>query len=573
MAASPAGRPVRIASRPRKLAGVLLHAARIGLLAVILLLMHWQHVRALTAQRAAGLETVPISNVQALFPTATALGEIESHGGRTVLAGEKPIGSVLQTFPEAQPFLGFSGPTNCLIGFDEQGLVVGLAILSSRDTRDHVELIRKDARFLSALNRRNAGDVAQADVDAVTGATLTSLAILQGIQARLGKQPESLKFPDAYTVEDARRLFPTATAVARDAQAPELWQVTGEKGVPLGSLLSNSPAADQIVGYQGPTRAFLGMNLEGKVVSLIVGASYENEPYVGYVRDDAWFAEIFNGRTLEELGKTRFEDSGVEGVSGATMTSQAVAEGLLLAAQKITELRSKQQQERQQSQAVRWKSAVTIGIVLAGLLIGLTPLRGRTWLRRGYQLVLIAVLGFWNADLLSMAMFVGWAQSGIPWTNALGLVCLTAAAVVLPIFTKQNVYCDHLCPHGAAQQLLPRKWKLQRRPQWLVKSLSTIRPVLLAIVVVSPLLQWNVSMVDLEPFDAYAWRAAGVATIAIAVIGLIASLFLPMGYCHYGCPTGAVLGYLRRHARSDRLTRSDAIAASLLILAIICFLR
>jgi len=546
------------------------HALRLAVLGMILFLMHRQHAKALVRMRAGGLTAVSLSQLQILFPGATALGHAESHGGRFVLRGETPVGYVIQTFPEAQRYLGFSGPTNTLIGFDPEGKIVGLSILSSLDTRDHVQLIRKDPRFLHSLNGKSESVAANTRVDAVTGATLTSLAILQGIQARLGRQPGSLKFPEAYTLEDARRFFPSAARLVRDELAPELWRVEDDQNEPLGWLLSNSPHADEIVGYQGPTRAFLGMRLDGKILGLVVGESFDNEEYVGSVREDRWFFKTFNKKPLEEWAKTTWEEAGIEGVSGATMTSQSVAEGLLDAAHKISKLRAQAVQHQLEIRASWWKASLTITFVLLGLLFGTTRLRHATVFRRAYQVALVIVMGLINADLLSMAMFVGWAQSGIPWTNALGLVALAGAALVLPVFFKQNIYCDHLCPHGALQQLLPRRWKWRRRPRWLVRLLQTIRPVLLIVIVLVPMLMWNISLVDLEPFDAYAWRAAGIATISIAVGGLAASLFLPMGYCHYGCPTGAVLGYLRRHARSDQFTRADAFALGLLLVAMAC---
>lgn len=532
--------------------------------------MHWQHSRLLAALRGAGLDGIPISKIQSLFPAATALGEAEGHGGRTVLAGDVPLGYVLQTFPEAEKYLGFSGPTNTLIGFDPRGQIIGLSILSSQDTRDHVELIRNNPGFLRVLDGKDAFEATSTRVDAVTGATLTSLAILQGVQSRLGKQPGSLKFPDAYSLEDARHFFPEASTIQRDVQVPELWLVAGEKGTPLGWLLSNSPAADEVVGYQGPTRAQLGMTMDGKILGLVVGQSFDNEPYVGYVRGDEWFSTIFNEKTLSEWGHTSREEAGIEGVSGATMTSQAVAEGLLKAARQVTQFRERQTSEVHEQSRSRWKVFTTGILIGLGLLLGLTRWGHVPVLRRSYQILLIAVMGFLNGDLLSMAMFVGWAKSGLPWKNAVGLLLLAAAALVLPIVFKRNVYCDHLCPHGALQQLLPREWKLKHRPRWLIRSLRAIRPILLVLVVLIPILGWNISLVDLEPFDAYAWRAAGIATISIAILGLMASLFIPMGYCHYGCPTGAVLGYLRRHARSDRLTRNDAFAVALLATATIC---
>ena len=74
------------------------------------------------------------------------------------------------------------------------------------------------------------------------------------------------------------------------------------------------------------------------------------------------------------------------------------------------------------------------------------------------------------------------------------------------------------------------------------------------------------SLVDVEPFDAWVFQVAGWATISIAVVGLVASLFIPMAYCRYGCPTGALLNFLRLNANSDRWTRGDWIATGTLFI-------
>ena len=63
-----------------------------------------------------------------------------------------------------------------------------------------------------------------------------------------------------------------------------------------------------------------------------IGESYDSEKYVGYVREDSYFLESFNGLTLAELAARAPDSREVEGVSGATMTSQAVFQGLVAAA-------------------------------------------------------------------------------------------------------------------------------------------------------------------------------------------------------------------------------------------------
>jgi hypothetical protein len=63
------------------------------------------------------------------------------------------------------------------------------------------------------------------------------------------------------------------------------------------------------------------------------------------------------------------------------------------------------------------------------------------------------------------------------------------------------------------------------------------------------------------------FRVAGWATISIAVVGLAASLFIPLAYCRFGCPTGALLGFVRLNAHSDRWSHRDSLAAVLLLVA------
>jgi polyferredoxin len=102
----------------------------------------------------------------------------------------------------------------------------------------------------------------------------------------------------------------------------------------------------------------------------------------------------------------------------------------------------------------------------------------------------------------------------------------------------------------------------------LERVLTQLPFVLLAFVLVSVVLGWSVDLNTLEPFDAYVFSVAGWASIAIAFIGLIASLFQPLAYCKYGCPTGALFKLLRFTGDGDKLGMKDWLAAALLVIAI-----
>ena len=76
-------------------------------------------------------------------------------------------------------------------------------------------------------------------------------------------------------------------------------------------------------------------------------------------------------------------------------------------------------------------------------------------------------------------------------------------------------------------------------------------------------------MAPLEPFDAYVWQVAGAATITIAIVGLVVSAFIPMSYCRYGCPTGAMLKLFEFGRNDNRWSRRDYLTFAFLALALL----
>ena len=393
------------------------HACCVLLFSAIVLLIHARSRTFLAARQDDGLGRVPLARVQRFLPSAASVQDaVEGAGTREVLdAKEARVGSVLQTAPDSNASIGFSGPSNLLIVFDAQGRIVGVDVLSSGDTPEHVRRVLNDPKFLQSFNGLTWDEAAhRTQVDAVTGATLTSLAMAEGLQRRLGGKPTSFKFPGPVTLANVRSLFPAATQIEPDPGDPTVIRVQDTARQSLGWVLRTSPAADNTIGYQGPTDTLIGFDLGGRVVGLAVRKSYDNEPYVGYVRDDAYFRTLFNGKSLDELAGLDLEAAGVEGVSGATMTSMAVARGLVLAArQKLTK------PPPPRPAPSFWegfgpRDVGTLLVILAGTLIGLTHLRGIGWVRVVFQLIVFGYLGVMTGVLLSQAQLVGWAQAGLP---------------------------------------------------------------------------------------------------------------------------------------------------------------
>jgi len=552
------------------------HAARLAVVAAIAWLVHAEHAAFLRRQQGADLAALPIDRIHAYLPEAATIGGDSNAlaGGRDVVAnsGER-VGTIFKTSPASDAAIGFSGPTDLLVVCDADLRVAGVEILSSRDTRDHVAAIERDPHFLASFRGKSLDDLAAlaaGRIDAVGGSTLTCHAIAEGLALRLGGSAGMSRFDTAPTLADVKIIFPEAVSIEPDAGDAAVIRVLAADRIPLGWALRTSPAADRAIGYQGPTDAVIGFDAQGTVAGVAVLATFDNEPYVGYVRDDRAFRRVYRGMTFEELAGLDPDNTGVEGVSGATMTSQAVARGIVLAA------RSRRDETAAGGQQ-SWLGTITrdldgprlgaLGVIAAGIVTAFTRLRGTWFGRLALPLAVLAYLGFGAGALLSQAQAWGWAQAGVP-RGAVVLAALAAAAIVLPATTRKNVYCSHLCAHGAAQQLLVRIAKPKRSvPAWLRPWVAVLPWVLLALAILTAVLHLSLNLVDLEPFDAYLPTVAGTAALAIFAVSLVASAFSPMAYCRHACPTGALLDHLRLNSRSDRFTWRDGIMLACLAAA------
>jgi polyferredoxin len=219
---------------------------------------------------------------------------------------------------------------------------------------------------------------------------------------------------------------------------------------------------------------------------------------------------------------------------------------------------------------VKARDAGLAAFIIAAAWLAFRGTHGRRWIRTAFQVVAIGYVGFWNGDLLAQSIMVGWAQNGAPYRLAPGIVLLLATALVVPWSTGKPLYCQHICPHGHAQEwlsrIVPSRFRL-RLPPGLAAGLRWLPPLTIAGVLAIAILSLPADLAGVEPFDAYVWKTAGRATLAIAAAGLLAACFVPMAYCHYGCPTGAVLNFIRKHGAKDRFGRREIAALLLVLLA------
>lgn len=364
-------------------------------------------------------------------------------------------------------------------------------------------------------------------------------------------------------VAEVRQWFTNAAELRLDIGARGGLHVVAPDGTEIGYIIRTLPEANHIIGYCGITDTLVALDRDGKILGFRIRKSEDTRKHVEDVMDDRHFKKTWNGMTWEQVAGMDLKKAGVEGVSGATMTSLAVAEGI------VHRFRAAQGERHSQLVRIGAHDFGLTGIILLGVWLTFTKREGRERWRCWFQWAVIGYVGLLNGDLLAQSLFAGWARSGIAWRMAPGLALLAAAALAVPWIAKRPLYCHQLCPHGAAQEILTRfapvRWR-RRLPVALDRALRWFPALLLVFVLIIVMLPLDYDLSSLEPFDAYLLRSAGAATIAVAVAGLIAALFVPKAYCKYGCPTGALLEFGRARGTTDKFSRRDA--AALLLLAL-----
>lgn len=574
--------------RRNRFLSVLVHSARVAVVFALLWLL--PSPRSDRSIERDGNRAPALTVVQEVLPEAASIDtESGSDGLWTVRdPSGNPVARAARTLPIAHDVIGYRGPTEALIVVDGDSRLLGVRLLESADTEEHVAAVRGAEDFLDQFRGWSwSGPSPEASIDAVSGATLTSLAMAEGVLKRIGGARASLVFPEEIKADELSDWFDSIGRIESNAESTAVFDGAGAR---LATIVRTGPLVDSIVGYQGPTELLIRLNPQDhRITDIKIRSSFDNQPYVRYCKMEYGFWDLFEGKTVSELASMDLEQAGVEGVSGATMTSLAIAETLVVASQELRRRDEERLRKKQLSERTYWQrlfSSASVGgglrfaaadVCCLALIVALPFFRRggvfrKSSVRAMWLLSVLLVFGFWSGNLISMALVAGWSAEGIAWRLAPVLALIAVVAFVSPVLGKSNPYCNHLCPHGALQQLI-RPGRSSKRHRVIPKRFATwcvrLPGALLVLAYVTLLFDRSADLSAWEPFHAYLIRIAPWTAILFAGFALVLAAFVPMGYCRYGCPTGSLLDHLRRSAASGKLRWADAVAVGLLVLAVL----
>lgn len=320
---------------------------------------------------------------------------------------------------------------------------------------------------------------------------------------------------------------------------PEMYYVAASNG--SEALYMESRGIVQgIRGYAGPVHIGLFVNEDGTIRSVHHISSKETESYLQKIQRTGFYAQ-FN--KLKISG-----DHHVDAVSGATLTSEAIAET-------ATALVNVSSQEPLADFAavdgiepfvveakLSWWWILHIVIIFLMFLYGFLKKIKKTK-RAVIVLSILSVLyiGFFLNNSFTYVSFI----HPFVGTSVSSLVGLYAAFTLLGAIWGKNTYCKYVCPFGNVQRLIvqlsPKKYSTKFFiPNKWVKRIRGGLTIVLITGVLLGLRNW--SNYELFP-DLFGLEFTSI-WLLISLITVLLTIRYPMIWCRLLCPTGSVLDFI-----------------------------
>ena len=129
-------------------------------------------------------ESIIFDTVMAKLPEAVSLSYFDTSYYNVMDGSGAIVGMVLLSEPYSSEYKGFAGRTPLQIVMTPDGRIADVEILENRETPNYIRHLRSEGYFES-WDGLTVEEVLSSDVDAVSGATMSSVSIQNSLKARL----------------------------------------------------------------------------------------------------------------------------------------------------------------------------------------------------------------------------------------------------------------------------------------------------------------------------------------------------------------------------------------------------
>lgn len=310
-----------------------------------------------------------------------------------------------------------------------------------------------------------------------------------------------------------------------------------------------------LLGYLAPGR---GAGFGGDLIVMVAVSTQGevlNTTVVAHKETPSFFKRVLKSKLLPSMRGKSYNDpfqlkSDIDGISGATYTCRAMAASVRRATRQIAQRVLGVAVPAEEMPAVQFGFAE----IFLMLLFSLSFLTTRSFFpfkRISRWIIMISglvILGFTLNKPLNLIFFNRLLLGFFPsWQSHIYWYLLMAGIFFFLIIDNKNLYCERICPLGAAQECVGAIGgaKSRRRPpavrtfsRWFQRSLA-LMAILIALIVANP------SYFSYEISGALFHLIGTSMQFAILGMVLILALFVRRPWCNYLCPVRPVFDVIR----------------------------
>lgn len=293
------------------------------------------------------------------------------------------------------------------------------------------------------------------------------------------------------------------------------------------------------IGYGGSTEVAVTVSPQGIIQRVAVLSSKDTSSYLDKVLQSNLMEKI-----LGENIKSNLE---IDGVSGATVSTNALTEAIKLAADsvRIQVFGFSMIENEKPISHFRWLDLMAMLMFIMAILVSKTRHRRKSMFNWMILLVSMGIFGFYSSTLFSSST-MGILISGA-WFNGLGnytSLILLSLVILYIIVSNRNVYCNSLCPFGATQECLAKLGNAKTTSlnhlffEWFPRGL-------LLTTLCLGLYFRNPASFSYEPFGIMFGMIGSLYLFVLTTLTIVTSLVIKRPWCRTLCPMNPMTDFIR----------------------------
>ena len=313
----------------------------------------------------------------------------------------------------------------------------------------------------------------------------------------------------------------------------------GSSDQPLGYV-----ALGEASGYGGPMTVAVGVDPAGTVTNVVIADHRETPAWMDQIRKNE-FPGALTGKSYADPFRV---GNDVDGITGATTSSKAVAEAVLNGSRKAAQVIGLPVETPPVPRLEFGVPEITLLVLFAvGYFAHQRNFKHKKKLRWASLLTGLLLLGFIYNSPLTLAYINKFLLGFWPqWQTHLYWYLLIGGILFVYTVENKNPYCQWFCPFGAAQEVMglvggakvysPRQFRDFLK--WLQRGLAWLA-IILALIYRNP------GLSSFEIFGTlFSLTGSNFQFILLGLV-LTVSLFVRRPWCTYLCPLDPVTDFIK----------------------------